>query len=309
MDNLFPHEPLQDTSISNELPLSNDRASEVKPANRAAFSEPTAKLTSAPSAEDDAALISRQQSLSADLNQTDGSNSKGAALIQSGAPATVLPRAVPPTLNETAPNISIPRDAVKPSNPSRDMVAVDDSKSTELSLQSSEPREETKPLFEELATEPLMPSLAGLHLKPVGLTTADPAITKPSETEKSAAAPNQLVDISPDVPRPLAPSHLGQIPDEYPEDTKEELSRISANITAARPKSEPARQVFASRTRIRSLLELDHTVKEIYNHLVEDKRVSADKVSFKQFERQVDTLNLRSKPAKTPSPIRSTDRS
>ena len=188
---------------------------------------------------------------------------------------------------------------MKPNYPNNDMAAVNDRRSTKVIPQSAEQLEEPKPVFEERVAEQPVRTLPDVQPKPVGLSTVDPAITMAAGVRKSVEAPDPPVDNSLSVPRLSVSPNPKQILDEYPEDTKEELDRISANIIAARPKSEQAQQVFASRTRIRSLLELGHTVKQIYNHLVDVERISAENVSFIQFERQVDYQKLRDKPAKS----------
>ena len=309
MDNLFPREPVHDARTPVVQTLSSDRTATVNSVDTTKYPETTENPALTQTPEDAGHKITGQLISPADRNQAEGSYSMGSAPIQSGALSPVLPLPAPPTASQAEQDISLSRSTVKPDNSTRDMAIVEERHPTALMPHSAERLEQQKPTLEGRSAEPLAPSLADLQSKNVGSSTFYPAKTIANETGKSADAHNQPVDASQGGSEALVQPNPNRIPNEYPEDTKEELGRISADITAARPRSEQARQVFANRSRIRGLLALDHTVKEIYNHLVKVERVSAEKVSFKQFERQVDTLNLRSKLAKTSPPIRSTDRS
>ena len=300
MDNSFPNEPVHGAAAPRSQALSSDQATSVNVKEQAKLPEPTAKPTLTQAAKGDAAEMPGQLNRPTDLNQASGLQTSVPAQMQSRTFLPPVTRPVPPTVIRTEPDINMSQDAMKPNHPNNDMAAVNDRRSNKVIPQSAEQMDEPKPVFEEHAAEQPVRTLPDVQPKPVGLSTVDPAITMAGGVGKSVEVPDQPVDSSLSVLRLSVSPNPKQILDEYPEDTKEELERISASIIAATPKSEQARQVFANRTRIRSLLKRGRTVKQIYNHLVDVERISAENVSSIQFERQVDYQKLRDKSDKSP---------
>lgn len=90
--------------------------------------------------------------------------------------------------------------------------------------------------------------------------------------------------------RPPAANDPALIPDEFPEDSPADLQRIAQRILARRVGCIPQRQVAANASRIRELKSLGLKVKEIYADLVIEGRITANKVSYKQFAGQVKKL-------------------
>lgn len=137
--------------------------------------------------------------------------------------------------------------------------------------------------------------------------TASGFIQGPNRGEEKVGSPTTQAEESRDVrggsnrPAALDPKLVSAaeasdptlIGSQYPKDNAEELRRIKAEIRALRTTSIPAKQVHANEHRIRDLAADGFQIKEIYDHLVREKRIDHAKVSYKQFAGQVKIKKFR----------------